>query len=322
MEYIFETKVKEKDNLRASFNELTRKTFCFDFEGWYEAGHWGDFYIPHVLLDGEKVVSNVSVNLMQFDVCGVKKNYIQLGTVMTDEAYRGQGLNREIMEKILTEYIDKVDGIYLFGNDDVLNYYPKFGFKPAKEYEYYMPLVEKCGSKKIENTDANPYTIKKINLADKQQAERLYQFLYDYKVDATKTNQNDSMYMNENVCLYQFWFAAGYGDSIYYVEEMDAYVVADVEEGSLHIHQIFGKQEVDVLRLAKAFECWKMSECENVDRIKPCMIEEIVLGFTPAQKEKYLVREHKEEDCTLFILGEDLEYIEDERCMFSVLSHA
>lgn len=306
MEFRYNTNVKKDDALRASFNELTRKTFWFDFENWYKAGHWGDFYIPHVLLDEDKVVSNVSVNLMQFDMGGEKKNYIQLGTVMTDENYRGRGLNRDIMERILTEYEGKVDGIYLFGNDSVVNYYPKFGFAPAKEYEYYLPWEN--------SEEVEPYTLSKVDMEDKNQAETLYKVLYDYHVDASDTNQNDAFYMNENVCLYQFWFAADYGDSIYYIKETDSYIVAEIEGKTLRIHQIFGKQEVDVTRFAKAYE--KFVEWQAVAG------SEIVLGFTPAKKEKYLVREHKEEDSTLFILGEDLNRIEREKMMFPVLSHA
>ena len=104
MKYIFSKTVRDNDAQRAAFNALTRQTFGFDFQDWYNAGHWGDFYIPHTLFDGERAVANVSVNLMRFDMGGVKKNYIQLGTVMTDENYRGQGLSRWIMERILEEY--------------------------------------------------------------------------------------------------------------------------------------------------------------------------------------------------------------------------
>lgn len=312
MNYEYSTNVRDNDALRASFNELTRQTFCFDFVNWYEVGHWGDYYIPHVLLDGEKVISNVSVNLMQFDLHGVKKNYIQLGTVMTDKAYRGQGLNREIMERILAEYVGKVDGIYLFGNDDVLQYYPKFGFVPAKEFEYYLPCDSIAGAenaKHIGNARNNEsgYTLTKVNMQDKTQAEKLYESLRSYEADSNKVNQNDAMYMNENVCLYQFWLAAGYGDKLYYISEADAYIVVELEEDRLHVYQIFGKQEVDVLLVAKAID----------NKVK-----EIVFGYTPTHKENYLVREHKEEDCTLFILGEDLERIERDAMMFPVLSHA
>lgn len=299
MKYEFCNKVRKNDILRELFNELTRQTFGFDFVGWYEAGQWGDFYIPHVLLDGEKVVSNVSVNIMQFDLQGVKKNFIQLGTVMTDNSYRGQGLNREIMERILEEYKDKVDGIYLFGNDDVVNYYPKFGFKAAKEYEYYFT----CDNDK----KAEAYVLEKVDMQDTAQAEKFYDFMRAYEVNANEQNQNDAMYMSENVNLFQFWLGAGYGDSVYYIPEVDGYAILEVDGDKVLICQIFGKIEVDILRLAKTVN-------EEV--------AEVVLGYTPVYKEKYLVREHKEEDCTMFIIGEDLECIEQEKMMFPLLSHA
>lgn len=299
MKYEFCNKVRDNDILRESFNELTRRTFGFDFVGWYEAGQWGDFYIPQVLLDGEKVVSNVSVNIMQFDVQGVKKNYIQLGTVMTDNAYRGRGLNREIMERILAEYKDKVDGIYLFGNDEVVNYYPKFGFKPAKGYEYYLSCENAGGVK--------AYVLEKVDMQDVAQAEKLYDFMRAYEVNANEQNQNDAMYMSENVNLFQFWLGAGYGDSVYYLPEMNAYAILEVDGDRVLICQIFGKAEADILRLAKA---------ANKD------VAEVVLGYTPVQKEKYLVRERKEEDCTMFIIGEDLACMEEKKMMFPVLSHA
>lgn len=299
MKYNYSTDVRDNDVLRQSFNELTRQTFYFDFSDWYRKGHWGDMYIPHVLLDGEKVISNVSVNLMQFDVQGVEKNYIQLGTVMTDEAYRGQGLNREIMEKILSEHADKADGIYLFANDDVCNYYQKFGFRPSKEYEYYMH----CESQ--ENISA--YVVEKVDMAQETQCEKLYDVIRKYSDVSNNHNQNDAMYMSHNLGLYQFWLADDYGNQIYYVPETEGYVVAGLEENILHIHQIFGKQQVDIARLAKTFG-------ENV--------EEVVLGYSPVHKENLLEREHKEEDCTLFILGEDLNCMERDKLMFPVLSHA
>ena len=305
MKYEFTKNVRTNDKLRKSFNELTQNTFCFDFEDWYQAGHWQDLYIPHALLDGEKVVSNVSVNLIKFDVKGEQKYYIQLGTVMTDEAYRGQGLNREIMEKIMTEYQDKVDGIYLFGNDDVLEYYPKFGFVPAKEYEYYMSC-ENCAG-------VVPYEIVKVNMEKDAECEKLYEVIRKYAKDANekscdqKTNENDGLYMSHNLGLYQFWFSAGFGDNVYSVPENDCYVVAEVDGEILRIHQIFGREKVDILRFVKAFG----------DNVK-----EVVLAYTPYHTENLMVREHKEEDCTLFICGKDLERIERDKMIFPVMSHA
>lgn len=299
MKYTYSTAVKNNDVLRKSFNELTRKTFCFDFVSWYETGHWGEMYIPHVLLDKDKVISNVSVNLMQFDLCGEKKKYIQLGTVMTDENYRGQGLNRWIMEQILEEYQGKVDGIYLFGNDSVLNYYPKFGFKSSKEYEYYLP----CDQIK----PACAYQTEKVDMSQKEQQEKLYEIIRSYEVLSENANQNDAMYMSENIGLYQFWLDAEFGDNVYYLPEIDVYLIANVEEKILYIHQIFGKIKVQPERLANSFG-------EG--------IEEMVLGYTPVHKEKFMMREHKEEDCTLFVMGEDLTRIENNKMRFATISHA
>lgn len=127
---------RENDELRHSFNELAKKTFWIDFEDWYQSGYWTDRYNPYsIVLDG-KVVANVSVNQTNFVVNGESKHYIQLGTVMTEEAYRNRGLIRRIMEEIDKDYADKIDGIYLFANNEVLSFYPKFGFRTAKQYEY------------------------------------------------------------------------------------------------------------------------------------------------------------------------------------------
>ncbi|MCS4521567.1 GNAT family N-acetyltransferase [Clostridium botulinum] len=65
------------------------------------------------MLDGDNVVSNVSVNIIDFLILGEEKRYVQIGTVMTDEEYRGQGLCRALMERVIKEWEDKCDLIYL-----------------------------------------------------------------------------------------------------------------------------------------------------------------------------------------------------------------
>ena len=312
MNYTFSASVKEDDKQRAAFNKLTSQTFGFDFRDWYDAGHWGNLYIPHTLFDGDKAISNVSVNLMQFQIGDERKNYIQLGTVMTDEAYRGQGLNRWIMERVLEEYAGKVDGIYLFGNDSVLDYYPRFGFQPAKEYEYYLTEEQLAA--------AGECQLEKVDMSQPEKCECLYDMISSCAASESP-NPNDGMYMNENLNLYQFWMTAGYGDNVYYLPEKDVYVIAELDGQVLRIHQIFGKNQVDIAGVAKELVKELVKEAELADAGRTA-ITEVVLGFTPAHKELFSVREHKEEDCTLFVLGEDLQRVEREKLMFPVLSHA
>ena len=124
-----EINYRDNDALRASFNELAGKVFGLSFENWYQNGFWKDNYIPYsVVIDG-KVVANVSVNRCDVNYNGETKSLIQLGTVMTDPDHRGKGYARELMEKIISDYEGKVDGMYLFANDSVTSFYPLFGFK-------------------------------------------------------------------------------------------------------------------------------------------------------------------------------------------------
>lgn len=293
-------KIYKNDNeALASFNELTRNTFAFDFVAWHAGGHFSDMYVPHVIMDKGKVVSNVSVNRMQFDIGGVIRNYIQIGTVMTDKAYSGQGLNKKIMESILQEYADKVDGIYLFGNDSVLNYYPKFGFVPCEEFEYYFSYENE--------SDVSPYSIERVEMSDDTQAKKVYAVMERYLAEPDVLNENDAMYMSENLGLYHFWMDSEYRDNIYYLPECGVYVVAAVDNGRLYLYQIIGKERVALKRVAKAF-------CEG--------FSEVVLGYTPVHKEGLSVRKHKKEDCTLFIIGQDLRCVGEKQMMFPVLSHA
>lgn len=285
--------VRNNEKLRASFNELTRKTFGFDFVNWYDKGHWQEKYIPYVCIKDDKVVSNVSVNIMDFEVNGEVKHLIQLGTVMTDEEYRGQGLNRQLMEEILEEYQGKVDGIYLFGNDSVLEYYPKFGFKPAKEYEY---------SKAVQK-GAHGYEIEKVDMSDEAACQRLYAAI-------TGGCANDGFFMCDNLGLYQFWLVWNM-ENVYYVPEAEAYVIAEAENGRLFISQVFGGKELDMDRFAVA-----------VGALVEGGLEEISLGYTPINKESYTVKEHKEEDCTLFVLGTELEKMLEDKIIFPIMSHA
>lgn len=89
MQYKYITNYKNNDILRKSFNELTEKTYSFNFVEWFQNGFWDENYIPYSLADGEKIIANVSVNKMDFMLDGAEKRYIQIGTVMTDKAYGG-----------------------------------------------------------------------------------------------------------------------------------------------------------------------------------------------------------------------------------------
>ena len=102
MELVFD--YMKNDTLRHQLNALTQKIYGFDFESWMAGGYFEGDYIPYSLMQDGRILANVSVNRMHFIQNGIPKYYIQLGTVMTDEAFRKRGLAGRLMEYVLKEY--------------------------------------------------------------------------------------------------------------------------------------------------------------------------------------------------------------------------
>ena len=289
--YTYKCNYKDDLALRNSFNSLTEKTYGFNFKQWYEDGYWKDKYIPYSLLDGDKVISNVSVNIMDFLILGEKKRFVQIGTVMTDEEYRGQGLSRALMEVVLKEWEDKCDLIYLFANDSVLDFYPKFGFEKCNEYKYF---VKRIGEKKSEN-------IRKMSMDSDKDRE----FVYDIICNTIPISK---VSMKNNASLIMFYCTYFMKESIYYIEDYNAVVICDFNEDVLYVQDVFTTKEV------------------NLDKIINSIInektEKVILGFTPNNISSYEKTLVNEEDTTLFIkIGKDNPF-KTEDLMFPVLSHA
>jgi len=289
--YAFIKGYKDNAALRKSYNLLTKKTYGFDFEQWYQNGYWGSGYIPYSLLDGENIVANVSASIMDYLVLGENKRYIQIGTVMTDPAYQNKGLARYLMEKVIEEWKDKCDMLYLFANDSVLNFYPKFGFTAVNEYQ--------C-SKAISNSNETIV------------AEKLDMSLeYNRELVVNKTNNIVSMSkltMLENVGLVMFYCTSFMSGNVYYIREQDAVVIAEFNDDTLYLQEVFSSTEVDLDKIIKTLT--------NKEVKKVC------LGFTPNDEESYVINLLQEEDTTLFVIRDKMDFLQNNKIMFPVLSHA
>lgn len=280
-----------RDNvaLRKSFNELASETFDLDFEDWYQNGYWGDNYNPYSICIGDKIVANVSVNHINMLIDGTIKHFLQLGTVMTSKSYQNRGFIRQIMEEIDRDYSGNVDGMFLFANDNVLDFYPKFGFKKSIEYIY---------SKKVINNDECQLKQTLMNSPSnwKQLENAIDQNIFCGKLD-----------MVQNPELIMFYVTKFMQENIYYHEKSDTYIIAEIENNHVFIHNIFS------------------STITNPEDVYPLFgkdISSITLGFTPINTENYEMNELKEEDCTFFIKGNSLLMIEEKKMRIPSLAHA
>ena len=273
--------------LRDSFNRLAEQTFGLNFEGWYQNGFWGDNYDPHsIVIDGE-VVSNVSVNRTDLVFGGRRYHILQLGTVMTAPEYRGRGLNRAIMEYIEREYAD-ADGIYLFANDTVVDYYPRFGFRPGREMACRKAVIasDTCRAEQV--------------LMDGPAAwDRLAAAM-------EKSTFREGCPMVGNPGLIFFYASQFMTDAVYHIPSLDAWVIAEQEGKSLTIHNIFADASVTVEDVAAAF----------------AGVEEICLGFAPENPEGWESAELQEEDTHFFVKGSVFAEFEESGLRIPSLSHA
>ena len=273
------------DTLRHALNDLTKKTFGFDFEG---------DYIPYSLIEDGKIISNVSANRMTFLQNGVDRNYIQIGTVMTDEAYRRQGLAKKLMEHVIKQYKDDCDGFYLFANPDAVVFYNRCGFSKETEYRYSVKN-EFCMGKSAGEI------FMPVNTADEQMKQKY--------MDMVRRSAVNSSLEQLNKFGLQMFYSADM-ENVYYAKDMDCFIVAEMEENTLLLQSVICENHVTLLDVLQRVK----GEYHNCQ-----------LGFTPALKDMDIcVAEQYDgaDDYRLFYLGEQLKSIENEKLYFPELSHA
>ncbi|ERJ11972.1 GNAT family N-acetyltransferase [Haloplasma contractile] len=240
---------KHNDELRSSFNELSEKTFGLNFEKWYQDGYWNDSYICYSYRNEDnKIVSNISIHPMDIMMNGEHKKAIQIGTVMTDENHRKQGLARKLMEHIISTYKEDYDLFYLSANETVLDFYPRFGFKLKEETKFILPVSTSImqvrkGVRQLElSNDADLAVL--IDLTENR-----------YPASNTLDTFNDHH-------LVRFYCTNVFTDSIYYIEKENSIVVFNIEGNTLHLLGVISDREVDLNKLVTYLVSNKIKQIE------------------------------------------------------------
>lgn len=262
---------RNDDGLRHSFNELARQTFGIDFETWYANGYWNEKYQPYSVVIENEIVSNVSINIIDCELNGKIKHYVQIGTVMTKKSCRGNGYCRSLIESVLYEYA-KCDGFFLFANDCVLDFYPQFGFKKMKEYRYCASVLSKGSN-----------FVQPVSMNSKEDWKRF--------LDAKNSRRSQGVLHLYTDDLLMFYLTQFMRESVFFIKQLDCYVLADVESDTITLYDVFSAKPVSIMEVCEAFG----SE-----------IKKARLAFTPQKTEGLETYEYKEEDTTFFVLGDGI----------------
>lgn len=288
--YQLERNVREAPARRAAFCALAQEVFSLDFASWQENGWWTGKYRPYTLFDGEKAVANVSANTMAFRLYGEQKRFLQLGTVMTAPEYRGRGLSRFLLERVLEEEASSFDLTYLYANDTVLDFYPKFGFQKAEEADFFLRAGKAPAAK--------PRRLRIDRKADLQLLLSCYGC----------SNPFSACVMEENPGLLMFYCGGFLQNYLWYLEKERTVLIAERDEEGWLCWDVFGSPGCSLPALLAA-----LPGAEG---------REVRLGFLPYSLPGVEAKPRNEADETLFVQGKDRKIFQREKVLFPLLSHA
>lgn len=269
-----------KDNavLRHSFNELAGLVFRIDFEKWYRYGFWNDRYICYSIVDGNKVVSNVSANMLDIVINGKRINSMQIGTVMTHPEYRKKGLAERLMNTVLEEYKGSCELIFLFGNMRVVDFYPKFGFIPVKETQFYA------------NNSIEPVSsrIRKLDMSDMKDVEIMRQIIWE------RVTLSSSFGVERTEGILAWHCLNVFPENTYYLEEIDAVVIFKVKDDVLHLYDVACREKPDLKQIT--------------GMLMPQETREVILHFTPdSENLRIKKRAYISEDYIFFVKSKSVQ---------------
>ena len=244
-----------------------------DFREWCNKGFWADEFVPYSLVDDGKIISNVCISKMKLLIEGNETNGIQIGAVGTIPEYRNKGLSRYLMDIALDKYQNSADLFFLFANETVTDFYPKFGFKQYNEVVY----------RSESDIPASNYSARKLNISDQSDITILNSLL-NRRAPLTKLfgavdYSFITMWHVFNICK----------DDIYYLEDENIIVIYTQKNNHLDIWDVIYEDEFDIT--------------ETLSKVINNKIESINFHFPPdVLNYKY---DHTEKsDTLLFIRGE------------------
>lgn len=234
---------KHDDALRTSFCRLASETFDIDFTEWYERGYWNERYIPFSYAWEGRIIANVSVSLLELVVDGVNRKAIQIGTVMTHPEFRKRGLSASLMEKVLTEYKGQYETMYLFANETVLDFYPKFGFQPVEERLFSMAVAPGLNGQSSGGEPLRPEGIRRLDMGKPEDAEMLQQ----WASERVPVSRRFGTAMAGGVLM--FYALTAFREDIYYLQDEQVIAIWQKDGAHMELFDVISRSEVDLTDL-------------------------------------------------------------------------
>ncbi|MBT3785609.1 GNAT family N-acetyltransferase [bacterium] len=271
------TNYRDDSFLREAFFEFAPCVFPgISFKDWFEMGFWNERYIPYSFLEGSKIVSNVSIFLMDIVLKGEPRKAIQFATVGTLPGHRKAGLSRILMERVIEDYQSQVDFMFLFANDSVLDFYPKFGFKRQGEcaFTHRVENIEKKrGARLLDLSNPDDFRI-----------------LVDLSEQTKPVTERFGSAKNGPIFMWHALYMQS--NNLWYIEKEKIVIVCECHDKTLSIFDALSESDFSM----KSIIGYLVTE----------EIENVEVYFTPDKLDLNFESKNGDLDSPLFVRGIDL----------------
>jgi len=267
---------RDDEKLRNKFYDFVDTVFPgLNFKLWHDKGCWDGPYIPYSIIEKDKIIANVSITEMTVILDSKKIDAVQFGTVGTIPEYRERGLSRYLMESVLDKYKNDIDVFFLFANDSVLDFYPKFGFE-----RHQMSIFR---SDTLPNQKAR--TAHKLNINNREDFTLIRKLLEERM---TITDSFGAI----NYDFIAMWHIINlYPNNLYYFEDENVIVIARENNGKLHVIDVISSEPIDIESFIPG-----ISSCDK--------LKSIYYYFPPDRLHYRFDTTEPDEDSPLFTLGD------------------
>lgn len=218
---------------RQSYNRLIKKEWDVALEKWDQLGLETTSIKPFsFFLEGD-AIANISIAEITLLSKNQEFRAFQVGGAIVDPAFRGQGLARDLIERVFDFYSDDPLSI-LYAHNGVYQFYEKFGFTTVAESQFTAEISHTLAAKSSSQ-------IRKLDLADSSDFELLGNMVErrDPISNLLGTQGHWPLFMfnvlfNDDIC--------SVSDHIYYLESLDVVVIFTHADDRLKLVDIIGQQ--------------------------------------------------------------------------------
>ncbi|MGQ0798796.1 MAG: GNAT family N-acetyltransferase [Pseudomarimonas sp.] len=219
-----------------------------DFSRWIQWGEWTDDYQVACLFDGERAVAGASLTRMSLLLEGEPTSAMQLGAVFCLPSHRGRGLGGRVLQATLEHCGDTP--VMLFGNPDVRDFYPRFGFSACAQQRFSTEFSCKPAGSAATTLDPSDPAIR----------ARIHHLA------AAGVSESRRFTARNHGRIITWYYANGFARTLCELAD-DLLIVAANEGDTLHIDAVLTTRAIDL--------------SQHVSRLIDRPVRRISFGFTP-----------------------------------------